>query len=95
MIREDGEEVMIIVKRQKIADTYSRYFYLYDTDKIGLDSNKILRTSILGDDVTHDPAEAFEVKLDDENAYIETSNGKLDVGYSTRDLKRFFYCIIV
>ena len=87
---------MIVAKLDKIGEHYGKYLYLHDSARDGLPNTRILKTQLLGSDISNDPSKEFEVITKDENAYIIDDNGNdINVGYTSRYLLRFFFCQIV
>jgi len=87
---------MLVAKREKIGKNYSKHLYLYDTVKDGMPNNKVLETNLDAETISDDPEEVFKVKLDSAGAYIVNKDGNIfDIGFSSKELRRFFYCQIV
>ena len=83
---------MIVAKVQKMGTCYSNYLYMYNISENSEYSSKILKSDILLEEVTDNPEDTFEVFLDKEYSYILTKDNKeFDTGYSSDDLRRYFY----
>jgi len=87
---------MLVAKRQKMGDTFSPYLFLSDTNKDSLSNGNILKTKITIEDVSKNPDDEFEVHLDTDDAYIVDANGnEIDTGYTSKELRKFFWCQII